>query len=110
MLTSLVAPIHELGTRFWGESLWGNYRMKYVVWICIALLLVLHQDYWQWDDATLDFGFMPRALTFHVVLSVVAAVVWLLATQFCWPSNLRSLEEFQSLEKSTDQSAEEISS
>ena len=62
--------------------------MKYALWICVAVLLVLHQDYWQWDDATLDFGFMPRTLTYHVVLSVVAAAMWLFATQYWWPSDL----------------------
>lgn len=62
--------------------------MKYAVWILVALLLVFHQDYWQWIDATLDFGFLPRALTYHVGISIAAAVVWMLATKFCWPDGL----------------------
>lgn len=61
---------------------------KYVVWILVALLLVAHQDYWQWMDVTLDFGFLPRGLTYHVVLSIVAALLWILATMFCWPKGL----------------------
>ena len=59
--------------------------MKYVIWILVVLLLVFHQDYWQWTDAALDFGFLPRAMTYHVILSIVAAGGWLLATKFCWP-------------------------
>ncbi len=62
--------------------------MRNVVWICVGLLLVMHQDYWQWDNATLDFGFMPRTMTYQIVLSITAAVVWLLATHFCWPTDL----------------------
>ena len=67
--------------------------MKYPVWILVAVLLVFHQDYWQWGNATLDFGFLPRTLTYHVAISVAAAVVWMLATKFCWPEEL--VEETQ---------------
>lgn len=67
--------------------------MKYAVWICVALLLVLHQDYWQWGNTTLDFGFMPRALTYHAVVSIVAAFLWLVATYVCWPSDLADAGE-----------------
>ena len=60
--------------------------MKYFVWILVLALIVLHQDYWQWNDATLDFGFLPRALTYHIGISLGAAAVWLLAVKFCWPN------------------------
>ena len=59
--------------------------MKYLVPCLIVLLIFLHQDYWQWHDATLDFGFLPRALTFHVVLSIAAAITWAMAVRWCWP-------------------------
>jgi len=59
--------------------------MKYLVPCLIVALIVLHQDYWQWHDQTLDFGFLPRALTYHASLSVLAAIVWWMAVQWCWP-------------------------
>jgi hypothetical protein len=59
--------------------------MKYVVWALVVILVVLHQDYWQWDKANLVVGFLPYSLAYHAGLSVAAAVVWLLATRFCWP-------------------------
>lgn len=62
--------------------------MKNFVWFLILLLVVLHQDNWYWDDATLVFGFMPIGLFYHACISVAAAVVWLLATRFCWPHEL----------------------
>lgn len=62
--------------------------MKYAVWFLVILLLVFHQDYWQWNNATLDFGFLPRTLTYHSILSIAAAGVWMLATKFCWPKGL----------------------
>ncbi|WP_417732410.1 DUF3311 domain-containing protein [Rosistilla oblonga] len=59
--------------------------MKYLIWFLIVVLVVLHQDYWQWNNATLDFGFLPRAISYHVGISIAAATLWLLATKYCWP-------------------------
>jgi hypothetical protein len=59
--------------------------MKYVVWTLIALLIVLHQDVWFWDDRRLVFGFLPVSLAYHMALSLAAAAVWYLATIFAWP-------------------------
>jgi hypothetical protein len=67
--------------------------MKLAVWICVVLLLVLHQDYWQWDNATLDFGFLPRTITYHAGLSVIAAVLWWATTYACWPADLAESED-----------------
>ena len=65
--------------------------MKYLVWCLVALLVVLHQDFWQWDDARLVFGFLPYTLAYHAGISVVAAVVWALAIRFCWPDDLQDI-------------------
>ena len=62
--------------------------MKYVIWTLVVILVVLHQDYWQWDNATLVMGFLPHSLAYHACLSVAAAVVWLLAVRYCWPAGL----------------------
>ena len=62
-------------------------NMKYVVALLIVLLLVLHQDYWNWSDATLWFGFLPHSLAWHMGISCAAAGVWLLATMYCWPAD-----------------------
>ena len=45
---------------------------------------------------TINFGFLPRALTYHAVLSVAAAAVWLLVTKHCWPENLAVTSDSQS--------------
>lgn len=67
--------------------------MKYLIWSSVISLVILHQDYWQWGDATLDFGFLPRGLTFHVCISIGSAVVWLFATKYCWPEELDEVSE-----------------
>ena len=61
--------------------------MKHVVWLLIVLLIVLHQDFWFWDDDRLLFGFLPIGMVYHMGLSVAAAVTWWLATQFAWPDD-----------------------
>ena len=62
--------------------------MTYLVPCLIVVLIILHQDYWQWHNATLDFGFLPRALTYHASLSVLAAIAWAMAVRWCWPSEV----------------------
>lgn len=62
--------------------------MKYVVWLLIPLLTVLHQDYWQWNNDTLLAGFLPFTLAYHGGISLAAAAVWALAIKFCWPEEL----------------------
>lgn len=57
----------------------------------IALLYVLHQDFWFWREARpLAFGFMPIGLFYHAVFTVACALVmWLLVTR-AWPVHLES--------------------
>lgn len=65
--------------------------MRYIIWLLVAVLIVLHQDYWQWDNGRLVFGFLPYTLLYHACLSMAAAGVWWLAIKFCWPTHLDSL-------------------
>ncbi len=67
--------------------------MQYVVWLLIVLLIVLHQDNWLWDDPYLVGGFLPIGLLYHMGISLAAAVVWYLATIFCWPPELEAADE-----------------
>lgn len=67
--------------------------MRYVVWLLVVALIILHQDLWYWDDRTLVWGFMPITLLWQGGISVGAALVWFLATVFAWPSDL--IEETQ---------------
>jgi hypothetical protein len=64
--------------------------MKYLVWCLLMVLVVLHQDYWQWDESSLVLGFLPYPLAYHACISLAAAVVWVLATVYCWPTELEA--------------------
>jgi len=50
-------------------------------------LLILHHDFWYWDDPTLIGGVMPVGLAWHVAYSVVASLVWVLVVLYAWPAD-----------------------
>ncbi len=60
------------------------------VWVLVAVLAVLHYDFWYWDDRTLVFGFLPIGLAYHAVFSLAAGLVWYLAVRFAWPEELEA--------------------
>lgn len=61
--------------------------MKSVVFILVVILLILHQDNWNWGNDTLVFGFMPIGLLYHACISVAASITWYLATIYAWPAS-----------------------
>ena len=62
--------------------------MKIFLGILVIFLVFLHQDYWQWYDISLFWGFMPTTLVYHILLSLSASGIWWLATLYCWPKDL----------------------
>jgi hypothetical protein len=62
--------------------------------LAVAVLYVLHQDYWNWYDARpLVFGFLPVGLAYHAAFSIAAAgVLWLLV-RYAWPHHLEDAAE-----------------
>ncbi|NQV28016.1 MAG: hypothetical protein HQ518_27005 [Rhodopirellula sp.] len=75
--------------------------MRSIVWPLLALLVILHHDFWFWNDPTLVFGWFPIGLLYHVVLSIVAAGFWLLAVQYAWPAYLADEAARPSNDRST---------
>jgi hypothetical protein len=45
-------------------------------WIAFLVLVVLHHDWWFWNDGRLLFGFLPVGLAYHAVISLAAASLW----------------------------------
>ena len=56
-----------------------------VIFALVAILLILLQDNWFWDDNTLMFGFLPIGLFWHACISIGATATWFLATKIAWP-------------------------
>jgi len=46
---------------------------RLVFWIAFVALVVLHHDWWNWDNGYLLFGFLPVGLAYHAVISLAAA-------------------------------------
>ena len=63
--------------------------MRWFAVSTVALLYVLHQDFWFWREAhPLVFGFLPIGRFFHAAFTVACAgVLWRLVA-FAWPRHL----------------------
>lgn len=61
--------------------------MRWIVWVIAGALFLLHQDCWNWDNATLVLGFIPAGLAYHALFSVLAGGLWLLASRYAWPTD-----------------------
>ena len=67
--------------------------MFVAVWIAAAVLALLHQDLWFWDNRTIVLGVLPIGLLYHAVFSIACACLWVLALKFCWPTELEEWAE-----------------
>jgi hypothetical protein len=62
-----------------------NPLARRLVWVAFVALIVLHHDWWYWNDATLLAGFLPIGLAYHMGFSVAAALLWASASRWAWP-------------------------
>ncbi len=51
-------------------------------------LLVLHHDWWFWNDGRLLFGFLPVGLAYHALISLAAGGLWTWAAFFVMSDRL----------------------
>ena len=65
--------------------------MRRFVWALVALLAVVHYDFWYWGDASLVLGFVPIGLAYHAAYSLACGLTWLVAVFLAWP---REVEEW----------------
>ncbi len=67
--------------------------MKLIVWLLVAILIIFHQDFWNWNNETLLYGFLPIGMAYHIGISLAAAVVWFIACTFAWPEGIDEFED-----------------
>ena len=69
---------------------------KILLVFAVAVLYLLHQDFWFWRTAhPLVFGFVPIGLFYHGCYSIAASLLMWLLVKFAWPSNLEREVEHQ---------------
>ncbi len=73
-----------------------------VVWTVFAVLFIVHQDVWFWNDPRLVFGWLPIGLAWHTGFSIAAALLWAAAIRWAWP---HQIEAWAELEDSIDDEA-----
>jgi hypothetical protein len=62
---------------------------KALLVIAVAVVYVLHQDFWFWRTARpLIFGFVPVGLFYHAGFAVLASLLMWLLVKYAWPSHL----------------------
>lgn len=62
--------------------------MKLLLAVVVLVAVLLHQDFWFWNDKTLVFGFIPVGLAYHVGYCILAAATMGLLVRFGWPAHL----------------------
>ena len=68
-------------------------RTSLVFLTVFVLLAILHQDFWNWDTASLVFGFMPMGLASHALYTLVATAFWAVVIKVAWPTKLEEWAE-----------------
>ena len=59
---------------------------RLVFWIALLAVVVLHHDWWFWNDGRLVFGFVPVGLAYHSLISLAAGGLWAFAAFYAMPS------------------------
>ncbi len=68
-------------------------KKRWIWYLPIVVLALLHQDNWWWDSKQLVYGFLPIGLAWHALISLCAGLAWWLVVMFAWPHELDEVEE-----------------
>jgi hypothetical protein len=64
-------------------------KNKGLVFGLVAVLVVLHQDFWWWHRVEpMVFGFIPIGLAHHVGISLAASLLGWVVVRYCWPDDV----------------------
>ncbi|MBC8875405.1 MAG: hypothetical protein H8E44_38765 [Planctomycetes bacterium] len=62
---------------------------RILFWVAFVVLIVLHHDWWFWNDGRLIFGFLPVGLGYQALISLAAVGLWAVAVFRVWPELFR---------------------
>jgi hypothetical protein len=66
--------------------------MRWLLLVLTLGLIVVHQDFWNWNKVNAAFGFLPVGLWYHALYCVAAAVLLWLFVAFAWPRHLENVQ------------------
>lgn len=59
-----------------------------LLFLAVALMAVLHQDFWFWSDRTLVFEILPVGLFYHAAYTLAVALLMWMVGRHAWPAHL----------------------
>ena len=62
--------------------------IRLILYFALLVMAALHQDFWNWRDASLVFGFLPVGIAYHAAYTIIAALLMWLLAKFAWPAHL----------------------
>ena len=65
---------------------------KWLLYLLILAMYVLHNDLWLWHDSSLFFG-LPVGFTYHIAFCLGAALLLTLLVNYAWPAHLEKQAE-----------------
>jgi hypothetical protein len=69
---------------------------KFLLFLLVAGVYVLHQDNWNWTSTDVVLGFLPVGLAYHAGYSILAAIMMAVLVKFAWPEHLEQSEPHDS--------------
>lgn len=64
---------------------------KWLLYLLILAMYILHNDLWWWDDPTLFFG-LPVGFSYHIAFCLGAALLLTLLVNYAWPDHLEQAD------------------
>ena len=61
---------------------------KSILYVALAVLFLLHNDFWLWDNPKMLLG-LPIGLIYHIGFCVAASLLMALIINQAWPSHLQ---------------------
>lgn len=61
--------------------------MKRTLYVALILALILHNDFWWWDDPRFLLG-LPIGLTYHLLYCLALSLLFGLLVRQAWPAEL----------------------
>lgn len=66
-----------------------------IFWLFFILLLILHQDFWNWSSEKVIFLGMPIGLFYHAIFSIACSALGGWAVLCAWPVRWEKYSEIK---------------